>query len=370
MATIDVYFLRDTDHGGDAGQPATVAGRLADFVAQARTSLHLAIYDFRLGDALAGPVVAALTEAATRGVEVRIAYDHGGKPRSQSHSAPATMRAFAARGGDPAPVGTHDWLDSHFSGTAVQLKPIDAGHQLMHDKYLVRDGATTDAVVWTGSTNFTDDAWTHQENNIVNVASPGLAAAYERDFAELWHTGDIRGTGVQDETTATIGTAPAWCAFAPGEGPTIDTRLAGLISQASTRVTVASMVLTSHTILGALADALDRGVTVTGIYDSGQMGPIVKEWEHSAAGGATAALFQRVAEHLASKKSEPYHPDGLHNFMHHKVLVCDDTVATGSFNLSHNATRNAENAITITAPDTASQYHDAIQTLVTEYGAK
>src|SRR5262249_13634590 len=153
---------------------------------------------------------------------------------------------------------------------------------------------------------------------------PGLAAAYERDFAELWHTGEIRGTGVQDETSATVGTASAWCAFAPGEGPTIDARLGGVVSPASTRVAVAPMVLTSHTILGALADALDHGVAVTGIYDSGQMGPIVKEWERSSTGAATAALFQRVAEHLASKQSEPYHPDGLHNFMHHKVLVCDD----------------------------------------------
>src|SRR5436305_1105386 len=80
-----------------------VAAALADYVSRATTSVHVAIYDFRLGAALAGPVVTAFTAAAARGVDVRIAYDHG-KP------APQTALAFAAAGADPAPVGTDAWL--------------------------------------------------------------------------------------------------------------------------------------------------------------------------------------------------------------------------------------------------------------------
>lgn len=370
MAAIDEYFLRDTDHGGDTGQASTTAQRLASFVDQARRTVHLAIYDFRLADALARPVVEAFAAAAQRGVDVRIAYDHGGKPQPQPAGEPhATTVAFAERGGDPAPRGTHEWLHDHFDGTAVQLKPINPGHQLMHDKYLIRDGATPDARVWTGSTNFTDDAWAHQENNIITLASPVLAAGYERDFGELWRSGTIGGTGARDDVTTTIGTARTSCVFAPGQGPAIDNDLASLITAATTRIAVASMVLTSHTILAALADALDRDIPVAGIYDQGQMGPIVKEWQRSATGQDTAALFERITEHLASKTSAPYRPDGLHNFMHHKVLVCDQTVATGSFNLSRNATRNAENSITITSPTTAARYRDAINTLITAYGS-
>lgn len=368
MAAIDAQFLRDVDHGGSPQQPGRIAESLAGFISEAQSTMHLAIYDFRLGDHLAAPVVEALTAVAQRGVEVRIAYDHGGKPARQpsGHEIENTL-AFAARGGDPAPRGTHEWLHAAFDGTRVQLQPIDPGRQIMHDKYVVRDGATTNATVWTGSTNFTDDAWTHQENNIITVASPQVAAGYERDFTELWTTANITGTGVGDQGSARVDNQTVSWDFAPGDGPTIDATIAGLVSSATSTVTVASMVLTSHHILGALADALDRGVTLTGIYDNGQMGPIVKQWHDSARGQATAALFEQVAAHLVSKTSEPYHADSLHNFMHHKVLVCDSTVTTGSFNLSHNATRNAENTITSTSPALADTYGHAINDLINQY---
>ena len=57
----------------------------------------------------------------------------------------------------------------------------------MHSKYIVRD----EAMVWTGSINLTDDSWTFEENNIVQVNSTKLASYYETDFRELWISGDI-----------------------------------------------------------------------------------------------------------------------------------------------------------------------------------
>jgi len=98
------------------------------------------------------------------------------------------------------------------------------------------------------------------------------------------------------------------------------------------------------------------------------MGPIVAQWRASAHGAATADLFESVAAHLAHKRSAHYTPNGLHNFLHDKVLVLDQaTVATGSFNLSSNATRNAENSLVITDPATAHHYAAAIDTLVATY---
>ena len=74
-AMTDITLMRDTAHGGQAAQPSRIAAELSAFVKAARTSVHIASYDFRLGDALAKPVVSALTEAAANGVDVRIAYD-------------------------------------------------------------------------------------------------------------------------------------------------------------------------------------------------------------------------------------------------------------------------------------------------------
>ncbi len=67
---VQTRFLRDVSHGGVAGQPAQVARA---FVSAARSSLHVAIYDFRLTNPLARPVVKAITAAADRGVQVQIA---------------------------------------------------------------------------------------------------------------------------------------------------------------------------------------------------------------------------------------------------------------------------------------------------------
>jgi phosphatidylserine/phosphatidylglycerophosphate/cardiolipin synthase-like enzyme len=294
-------------------------------------------------------------------VDVRIAFDRG-KPAEQ------TTLAFARVGGDPAPQGTNAWLREHFDGTKVQLGPVDPGGQIMHHKYVIRDGALGTASVWTGSTNFTDDAWTHQENNIITVANRQLAAGFERDFDQLWTTRALPGTGVGDGGQAAVGHATVGWTFAPGEGPAIDHRLAALVAGATSRVRVASMVLTSRSILHALVDAAARGVQVTGIYDAGQMGPIVRQWRSSAHGAATADLFESVAAHLAHKRSAPYSPTGIHNFLHDKVLVLDEaTVATGSFNLSSNATRNAENSLVITDPAIAHRYATSIDTLVATY---
>ena len=182
---ITVTFLEQ-----DGQQPAAVAHLLADFLAGARTSLHLAIYDFRLSAPLAAPVVAALRERAAAGVDLRIAYD-AGKP------ATATWRAS----GDPAPPGTADFV--RHIGAGVVARAITGGPlpvpRLMHHKYILRDGRTPAATVWTGSTNFTDDSWAIQENNIVQVASSELCAYYENDFDELWQRGDIGTTGAHDQ---------------------------------------------------------------------------------------------------------------------------------------------------------------------------
>jgi phosphatidylserine/phosphatidylglycerophosphate/cardiolipin synthase-like enzyme len=359
---VQTRFLRDVSHGGAGRQPAQVARALARFVSAASSSLQVAIYDFRLTDHLAGPVVRAFTNAAARGVQVQIAYDRQDKPAAQ------TTAAFAAVGGDPAPSGTHEWLHQRLDGSGVGLQPVHSpSGQLMHHKYMIRDGNTPAAVVWTGSANFTDAAWTRQENNIVQVASTALAGAYQADFDQLWQTGQITGTGAGDTGTTTLGATTVGWAFAPGGGPTIDAHLAGLISTARRRIVVASMVLTSHTILGALTDALDRGIPLSGIYDAGQMAPILRQWRKTPTGKPTAALFDRIAGHLTGKKSAPYTPDGPHDFMHHKVLVCDDTVATGSFNLSHNAAGNAENSITLHSPTLARRYTTAITELTHTY---
>jgi phosphatidylserine/phosphatidylglycerophosphate/cardiolipin synthase-like enzyme len=349
---IAVTFLEQ-----DRQKPEQIAPLLAEFLSAARTSLHVAIYDLRLSDAVAAPVVRALRERAAAGVEVRIAYD-AGKP--QAH--------FPAAGGDPAPPGTGDFVRR--LGGAIQSKPITGGDpqmpKLMHHKYVVRDGAA----VWTGSANWTDDSWSIQENNLVRIDSPELAACYDADFAELWQRGDIGTTGAGDSGTARVGTVAVHVAFAPGQGRAIDHDAAHRISTARRRVKVCSMLITSGAILGALSDVLQRGrlPEYGGVYDRTQMESVFEQWKGGPAEWKVGA-FGRVAGPLAGKRSTPYTPAGRHDFMHNKVLVCDDTVITGSYNLSHSAEDNAENLLVIESPELAERYNDYIDGLVKRYAS-
>ena len=108
-----------------------------------------------------------------------------------------------------------------FDDTAVETRPI-AGSKLMHNKYIIIDAHTSKARVFTGSTNFTADAWTHQENNILIISpSPELAAYYETDFQELWTNENIGSTGVNDTGRVSVGGATIDVELLPERGPIV-----------------------------------------------------------------------------------------------------------------------------------------------------
>jgi phosphatidylserine/phosphatidylglycerophosphate/cardiolipin synthase-like enzyme len=359
-----VTFLRDDQHGGSPGQLQQVADQFAAFVAAATTSIDMAIYDCRLTDpGAASTVVDVLTEAAQRGVGVRIGYD-AGKP------AAGDAETFAALEADPAPPGTSDWLNQHFMGTPVQLVAIQGEGHLMHSKYVLRDATMPgqSTAVWTGSTNFTDDAWTRQENNIVTIASPTMAASYREDFDAMWSAQAITGAGKGEGGSATLAdqSGVTWD-FCPGDGAVINNVLARRISTATSRITVAAMVLTSPDVLRALVASINRGIPVNGIYDGGQMDPIVRRWQEHPGDAQVLSDWSLVSAHLARKTSTPYQSNGTHDFMHLKVLVSDDLVTTGSYNFSANAERNAENQITLTSADTVAAYVDYLSGVVAAY---
>jgi len=57
-----------------------------------------------------------------------------------------------------------------------------------------------------------------------------------------------------------------------------------------------------------------------------------------------------------------------HNFMHNKLVVADQIVVTGSFNLSNHAMGNAENVLLIRDAAIAELYAKFIQRLMASYG--
>ncbi|WP_028066129.1 phospholipase D-like domain-containing protein [Solirubrobacter soli] len=352
-----------------AGQAQHVADAFAHFVSAARTSLDICIYDFRLEiDRVRQTIVDAINGAAARGVTVRIAYD-----KSLEASDGPILKQFRTAGGDPAPVGTDHFLrDSaglhqQVEAKAISEEAIDPGNQIMHQKYMVRDSAADGAAIWTGSTNFTVDAWALQENNILVISHcPELAAAYTRDFDELWTSGRIAGSGAGDIGTAVVADRAVRYAFAPGEGHAIEALIAEIVAGTTEQLRIASMVTSSQTILAAIKAQIDAGLDVGGTYDRGETENVRANWRRT---GQTAkvALLDATTRPLVAKPSLPYSPQNAHNFMHDKLIVADHTVITGSFNFSLNATRNAENVLVFDDADLATLFTGYIEEVADRY---
>jgi phosphatidylserine/phosphatidylglycerophosphate/cardiolipin synthase-like enzyme len=309
----------------DGGQPAErTAQALAEFVAAAERSLEIAIYDVRLPDPLAATVSGALEDAARRGVAVRLAYN-----ADYPEDTPPVP---------PPPRTDPGLLESLPFPTAA----IPGVPDLMHHKYVIRDGTS----LWTGSTNWTADSWTREENVVVTVDSAGLAARYREDFEQLWKSRDVRKTGKVDSSPVD-GIRPWFC---PGRGEKLAHRIAKAIGTARRRVRIASPVISSGPILGTLAQvASDGKVDLAGVVDLTQIEQVLRQWHDNGNASWKEPLLRRSLTRapFSGKRSTPYSPGSVHDYMHAKVTVADDVVFVGSFNLSHSGEENAENVLEI-----------------------
>jgi phosphatidylserine/phosphatidylglycerophosphate/cardiolipin synthase-like enzyme len=333
----------------DGGQASVdVARKIASFLEPARETLELALYDVRLDDDTEKIVQDALVAAHDRGVHVRLIYNLDEVP-----GRPPVP---------PPPMTKPDLLESlPFETAAVPGWP-----DLMHHKYVVRD---RDAV-WTGSANWTDDSWTREENVIVVVDSRGLAIRFQDDFAQLWKTRDVQKTGRVDTSPVDVGGVPVRPWFSPKRGEKLAQRIATSIGAAERRIRVASPVITSGPILGTLAEvAADGIVDLAGVVDSTQIQEVLAQWRVSGNVAWKEASLRFLLERpsFSGKLSTPYAPRVVHDYMHAKVTVADDTVFIGSFNLSHSGEQNAENVLEIEDPKLADRMADFVDSIRSRY---
>jgi len=298
---------------------------VAEFLGAARRSLDLAQYDFNLGPETREVVAGALRDAAARGVAVRILYnvDHE----------------------NPIPVPPPPEPDvALISALGVPSRAIAGVPDLMHHKFVVRDGES----VWTGSMNWTDDSWSKQENVIATVDSPELAEAFAIDFDELWKDGDVEHSGFAEPRPVEVDGTQVRPWFTPGFADALTHRIAKKIGRAR-RVRICSPVITSAPVLATLAQAIADGkADIAGCVDGTQVDEVIRQWHSDGNVTWKLPLLQQVlAGSFSGKRSTPWAPGSLHDFMHAKVVVADDVVFVGSFNLSHSGEQNAENVLEI-----------------------
>jgi phosphatidylserine/phosphatidylglycerophosphate/cardiolipin synthase-like enzyme len=290
-------------------------------------------------------VLAALLDAHQRGVRIRLLYN-------VDHPGPIPV---------PPPPETKPVA---IEALPIETRPVPGIPDLMHHKFAIRDARD----VWTGSTNWTDDSWSKQENVIVRVlGAQALAHAFSLELDALWDRQQVEGSGLVQPRPVDVGDFEIRPWFTPGHGEALSHRIAKHIGNAQRRVRIASPVLTSGPILGTLVEVVSESrCEVAGVVDDTQVDQVFHQWKTNGVSAWKIPLLRTVLTRAAfsGKTSTPWTPDAVHDYMHAKVVVTDDTAFVGSFNLSRSGERNAENVVEIrdaTIADLLAAYIDEVR---------
>ena len=133
---IEVTFLQQQGRDPFTATPERtaqirdVATLIAHFIGDAKSTIDIAIYDFRLRDEAATIVANGLRSQARKGVHTRIVYDNATDPGADAipTAAPSHLES------DQKPLGTDSFVRS-FADVA-QVKGITGYRVLMHNKYI------------------------------------------------------------------------------------------------------------------------------------------------------------------------------------------------------------------------------------------
>jgi len=340
----NLYFISQR-----ANIDGKVVPHLVQFIQGAKHSLDVAIYDMKNKD-----VLRALKKMSST-VQLRILYD-GGKG-SKVGGASTTV--------DPKPPTQKAIADA---GLAKFAQPVhDIGRHLMHNKFIVRDGAS----VWTGSGNFTNGGLLLQDNNFMVIDSPPLTAAYAKVFGELAapghpaaHTKGLTGS----PTTVKVGAITITVFFSTqfAEAETIETAITDQLKGAK-KVRLMAMLASDQGILKSLF--LLKGTDIKGILDPHMMKNVIKPPKGKSKIDPKLFWFANGDKRFVAAPSHAFISKGDKNdFMHNKVMIIDDKVViAGSYNFSENAELNDENILIIQSPAVATAFNTYFNALFAQY---
>ena len=306
----EVYFTDLINHNDPNVVSGSIEGYLITYINAAKTSIHIASFEFDLT-----PVAEALIAAHNRGVDVRwVTDDESGliADEEPGHGQFAMLK-----------------------NAGIEVRSDDRT-ALMHNKFWIFDNQ----IVWTGSTNITVNGVFKQDNNTIVIQSPELAVIYEREFQEMWdgQFGPRSPSQLADQS-AIINGSSAYVIFT-SEDHAIEEAIIPLVNTATSSIRFLAFSFTDYPLAAAMIARAQNGVSVAGVYEK--------------VGSDTDAAELKTF-YCANV---PVRRDGNPQFMHNKVIVIDERyVITGSLNFSTNAeTNNDENVLIIENPDIARLY--------------
>lgn len=356
---IKVYFNHDVDL---PAIKANLEDEIISFIDGANSTLYMAVYDLDL------PGIAnAMVAAKNRGVDVRFITD---EDNIGAANAPALGILDA---------GNVPWIDDTANGSA--------GSKIQHNKFIIVDGTR----VLTGSTNFSQSG-IHgdldgagqlinegNDNHIVTIESIQMASVFTSQFNIMWGDGpggsldSLFGLGKPDHMIETVFTTNdnirIDVQFTP-QSPTILTgssleNMVNYVSGAQQRIHMAQFVISAQDVADAMEVRHDAGVEVQGIGDSSFFFRYYSEFMDME---GTAKLNNNGVYEADSYTGTPNNiwenPADVRvanmaggDKWHHKYIIVDDSVLTGSHNVSGAAAfGNDENVVIIYDPQTAAEF--------------
>lgn len=264
-------------------------------------------------------------------------------------------------------------LDAHSRGVVVRLvtdddayvdDPVyavleDAGipvvqdnrSSLMHNKFFILD----EQIVWTGSTNVTDNGFTLHHDNSLVFTSTQLADIYTTEFEEMFVLHHF-GTAKIDNGNHHLlyQGMPLEVYFSPSD-EALEEMLTE-VAMATETIHFAIYYFTEDRLRDLLLQKIQEGVMVQGVWDALGAGNAYSDDEALCAAGA----FIKI--------------DDFPGLLHHKFMIIDAAaddavVITGSMNWSQAGdTANDENTLVLHDPLTAQAYLDTYETLFAAIG--
>ncbi|RIK39040.1 MAG: phospholipase [Chloroflexi bacterium] len=304
-----VYFTEPVGRATGDDLTGTVGEALIQRIHDAQTSIRIVAFEFNLT-----PIAEALIDAHQRGVTVQWVTDN-------EYGLTADQQE-----------GRGQFALLQEAGIEVRA---DTRSALMHNKFWIFDEQT----VWTGSMNATLNDIFRNNNNVLVIESPAVAAIYEREFAEKWE-GQFGPTSpsTADRQATTLDGSSVQVYFAPEDR--VMGQLIPLVDSAQTSVRFMAFSFTQAGLGDAMIERAQAGVDVQGIFETRGSETAASELPHLFCAGL------------------PVRQDGNPGTFHHKVIVIDDAiVVTGSLNFSENADRsNDENVLVVSNQDIARLY--------------
>ncbi|MCI0555911.1 MAG: phospholipase D-like domain-containing protein, partial [Anaerolineae bacterium] len=268
----EVYFADSLNINNPADWEGSIEGRLIEKINAAQSSIHIASFEFDLT-----PVAEALIAAKQRGVDVRWVTD-------DEHGLEAD--------GEPG-HGQFAMLED--AGIEVRS---DTRSALMHNKFWIFDNQ----IVWTGSTNITENGIFKQDNNTIIIQSAALAAMYEREFQEMWdgQFGPTSPSQLNEQTTVVNGSQVV--VIFTSEDPALEQAIVPVVKSAAKSIRFLTFSFTDFPLAEAMSERSQSGVDVAGVFER-----VGSDTEASE----LKTLFCRNVR---------VRRDGNSSFMHHKVI--------------------------------------------------